>query len=193
MCIPSCAPLQPIAAKAMAHGFTTVELMVTLSIAAVLAALAAPGFRSLIESWRVTKVASDMKSSLHFARSEAIKRGGNVYLEKLPKTTAGCITDGTNQDWDCGWVVFVDTNGNKRWNTGEEIQRIDVPRNMNVTRSRSGATIRVDRWGMMDGASLIGFTISPSPAGIASPAAKGVCSAAGGRIRVINQKDIPCQ
>lgn len=174
------------------HGFTSIELMVTVAILVILGAIAAPSFNFLFERWRVLQTVEIMKSSLMFARSEAIKRGGNVYLEKLPKTTVGCVSDGTNQDWDCGWVVFVDANGNKRWNSGEEVQRYETPDKVTVSRTKSGVTISVDRWGMMDGANLIGFTIAPQPAGISSSATKGICMSSGGRIRVIEQKDVPC-
>ena len=89
-------------------------------------------------------------------------------------------------------MVFLDANGNKRWNAGEEIQSYTTPPNITVTRSKSGVTISADRWGMMDGANLVGFTIAPHPQGISSPATKGLCMASGGRIRVVNQEDVPC-
>lgn len=178
--------------RLVCHGFTSIELMVTVAIVVMLSAIAAPSFSLIFERWRVLETVEIMKSSLMLARSEAIKRGGNLYLEKLPKTTVGCVTDGTNQDWDCGWVIFVDSNTNKRWDAGEEIQRYEPPRNITVSRTKSGATISVDRWGMMDGANLIGFTIAPYPTGIASPSTKGICMSSGGRIRVIEQKDVPC-
>lgn len=163
-----------------------------MAVLAVLAAIAAPSFTPLFEKWRIYQVIEAMKSSLMLARSEAVKRGGNVYLERLPPTSIGCVTDGTNQDWDCGWVVFIDANANKRWNAGEEIQRYETPRNTSVTRSKSGITISFDRWGMADGANLIGFAITPIPAGVSSPSTQGICMSAGGRIRIIEQKDVPC-
>lgn len=169
-----------------------IELLTTLAVLAVLAGLAAPSFTPLIERWRVMQTVDAMRSSLMLARSEGIKRGGNVYLEKLPATTPGCNSDGTSQDWDCGWVVFFDSNQDRRWNAGEELQRFETPNNITVTRTKSGASIRIDQWGMMDGANLVGFTVSPYPAGISASATRGLCMSAGGRIRVLEQKDLPC-
>lgn len=174
------------------QGLTSIELLVTLAVLAVLAVIAAPSFTPIFERWRIYQAIEAMRSSLMLARSEAIKRGGNVYIERLPVTSIGCVTAGTNQDWDCGWVVFVDANANKRWNAGEEIQRYETPKNISVSRSKSGITISFDRWGMADGANLIGFAVAPQPAGISSSSTQGICMSAGGRIRIIEQKDVPC-
>ena len=45
-------------------GFTAIELMVVVSIVAVLAALAAPSFTPLIESWRVREATEQLQSTL---------------------------------------------------------------------------------------------------------------------------------
>ncbi|MGL6206135.1 MAG: pilus assembly FimT family protein, partial [Giesbergeria sp.] len=82
---PSARPTPPPVAtrveKVRQHGFTAIELMVVVAIVAVLAALAAPSFTPLIERWRVRQAAENLTSSLYFARSEAIKRGGGIALD----------------------------------------------------------------------------------------------------------------
>ena len=83
-------------------GFTLIETLIVTAIAAVLIALAAPSFGTTIDRWRVRKAVESMTSTLYYARSEAIKRGGGVGIQKNPKTTPGCTLANTNQEWGCG-------------------------------------------------------------------------------------------
>ena len=55
-------------------GFTLVELMVTIAIAAILLGLGVPSFRTLIENNRIAAASNDVVTGLQFARSEAVKR-----------------------------------------------------------------------------------------------------------------------
>ena len=172
-------------------GFTLLEVMVVVSILAILAALAAPSFTPTIERWRVRQAVENMTSTMYFARSEAIKRGGNIGIQKNDNNTDGCTLAGTAQEWSCGWFVFADSNGNGAWNTGEEkLQVITTPTRINVMHNSGDKSIQVNRWGQMDGLNAKGFTFSPEPAGISSPATQSICVATGGRIRV--KEGTPC-
>jgi len=88
-------------------GFTLIELMITLAIAAILLTTAVPGFEALIANNRLSTQANAFIGALQLARSEAIKRNLNVTVCK----------SGVNQNWqNCsnnsgfeqGWIVFVD-------------------------------------------------------------------------------------
>lgn len=173
------------------NGFSLLEVMIIVSILAILTALAAPSFQLMIEKWRVQETVESMKSTIYYARSESIKRGGNIGIEKNPKTLPGCtLAEGTNE-WGCGWFVFVDSDRNGKWKNGEEIlKNILISANINVIHKNGGANITVDRYGMMSGLNAKGFIFSPAPAGISSPATRALCMAAGGRIRVI--EDFQC-
>lgn len=175
-----------------AGGFTAIELLVTVSIVAILAALAAPSFTPLIESWRVRQATEQLSSSLYFARSEAIKRGGQIAIQKLPNNTNGCTTATGNRDWDCGWFVCHDTNNNGTCNVNEPVlQRADAPARVQITRTSGGASIKLNRWGLVDG-TWLGFSLVPLDKTTAHYGARGVCVSSGGRIRVIPPQDIPC-
>lgn len=167
------------------------ELIVTVSIVATLAALAAPVFTMLIERWRVRDAMESMRDTLFLARSEAIKRGGRIGIQKLPKTTPGCTLANTTEEWGCGWFVFSDDNNDGKWQATEKrLRTVTTPANTNVIHKGGGQSIKVDRYGMMSGLNAKGFIFSPEPAGISSPATQGLCMSSGGRIRVI--KEVPC-
>lgn len=174
----------------MAQGFTAIELMVVISIVAILAALAAPSFTPLIERWRVRSAAEGLQSSVYFARSEAIKRGGKVVLQKLPDGTNGCVASNT-QDWNCGWYVCEDTDGNDSCGSSEPVlQRFDAPLKLEISRTSNGASIAFDRWGMPG--KWFGFNLVPKGESTANAAARGLCMNAGGRVRIVPSEDIPC-
>lgn len=166
--------------------------MVVVAILAILAAFAAPSFTPLIERWRVRQVTEALQSSLYFARSEAIKRGGRVVIQKLPNNTNGCTTASTNADWDCGWFVCEDTNGNNACGGTEPVlQRYDAPVKVQISRTSNGASISLNRWGTISG-TFVGFSVVPFNKPTTDAAARGLCMSSGGRIKVIPPADIPC-
>ncbi|WP_304956838.1 GspH/FimT family pseudopilin [Xenophilus sp. Marseille-Q4582] len=165
------------------RGFTAIEVMVVVAILGLLAALAAPSFTALIERWRVRQAAEDLASTLTFARSEAIRRGGGVVLRRNTPNDTDCpgTTSGAEQ-WGCGWMVFVDSNGDGVRQAGEELLRIShAPRQLQVKRSDDVSFIRLNRWGE-DGLGAYGFGIKPLRDG--SGISMAICVSSGGRIDI---------
>lgn len=166
--------------------------MVVVAIVAILAALAAPSFTPLIENWRVRDSAEQLQSTLYFARSEAIKRGGQVLIQKIPNNTNGCTTASGTRDWDCGWIVCHDTNSNGTCNAAEPVlQRVESAAKVYISRTNGGASIELNRWGLVDGAYL-GFNLVPLHKTVSHPATRGVCMSSGGRVRIVLQEAVPC-
>lgn len=176
--------------RVSSHGVTSIELLVVLAILGILAALATPSFLPLLELWRIRSAVDSMKSTLYLARSEAIKRGGQVGIQKNPQNTDGCKLAQTTQEWGCGWFVFSDSNGNGKWDAGEEIIHTTPPTNgIDVVISPAGNSFKLDRFGKINGANITSYRFSPNRTGISSPSTRSLCIAAGGRLKVI--EDIP--
>ena len=85
-------------------GFTLIELMVSISILAILLAVAIPGFQGMIASARLTTASNDLLSTLAQARSNAIKTGSRVTVCMSENGTTCTSTGG----WEQGWISFVD-------------------------------------------------------------------------------------
>lgn len=91
--------------KILESGLTLIELMVTISIVAILISLAVPSFQSMISSSNLTTATNDLVNTLAQARSNAIRRGGRVTVCKSINGTQ-CVATG---NWEQGWIVFNDT------------------------------------------------------------------------------------
>lgn len=68
------------AARASARGLTLVELVVTLAIVAILAGLAAPGFKTYFANQRLKAAAGELATDLQFARLESVQRNAAVTI-----------------------------------------------------------------------------------------------------------------
>ena len=74
-------PLRNVPAIGMpcrARGFTIVELMITVAVAAILLIIAVPSFNNIINSNRLTTATNTLVNALNTARMEAIKRNASV-------------------------------------------------------------------------------------------------------------------
>ncbi len=68
------------------HGFTLLELLITLSVLSILMGVGVSSYRSLFADNQLKGAAESVYSVLNYARSEAIKRGKEVALSVKPAT-----------------------------------------------------------------------------------------------------------
>jgi len=93
------------------QGFTIVELMTTVLVLSLILTLGVPSFAEIATQNRVTAQTNDFITTLNLARSEAVKRGGQVTVLR------------TGANWEQGWSVFFDANEDEAFNDdGDGIQ-----------------------------------------------------------------------
>ena len=100
-----------------ASGFTLIELMVVVAIAAILASQAVPSLTATVRSIQLSTATNTFFTSLILTRSEAIKRNSRAVL---CKSVAGGACDSSG-GWEQGWIVFHDLNNNVTVDAGEVI------------------------------------------------------------------------
>ncbi len=83
-------------------GFTLLELMFTLTVAAILLGVGVPSFIDTIRNNRAATNINELSNAFAIARNEAIRRGANITVcRSSDGATCGA-------DWADGWIVFVD-------------------------------------------------------------------------------------
>ncbi len=83
-------------------GFTILELMFTVAIAAVIVGIGIPNMQTVIWNNRTATQVNELVSALNLARSEAVAQGVDVYI--IPNV---------GNDWTTGWRVMADSDDDR--------------------------------------------------------------------------------
>lgn len=90
----------PNPAANRSRGFTLIELMVTITVAAVLLTIALPSFVNTTLNSKLRATANNLSAAAMLARSEAIKRNSATQLCPSDDDTT---CSGT---WEDGWIIL---------------------------------------------------------------------------------------
>jgi type IV fimbrial biogenesis protein FimT len=108
--------------RRLTAGFTLIELIVTLCIIGILAGVAIPSLGTFVEHQRTSAAISSLTTHMALARIAAVSRNRKSVL--CPSVNGRQCAAGN--DWSGGWMVFIDSDGNRQPDVDEEILRIDL-------------------------------------------------------------------
>jgi type IV fimbrial biogenesis protein FimT len=119
-------------------GFTLIELLVALATLAIVVGLGAPGLRDFMMNNRRVAAVNEMVASLALSRSEAVAR--NLTVSMCPSTNGTACAVG---DWDQGWIVFSDNDGDGTVDAGVDtvIKAIEELPTLTVTTPDLGTSV----------------------------------------------------
>ena len=133
--------------KKESEGYTLIELLVTLSIIAIIADIAITSFDGTLDKNKHHAVLTSFLSELHLARSEAIKRSHQIVI--CPSNngiTCDAISSSGVNSWAVGRIIFVDNNRNNIRDPQEEIIRVAEPLAQGLTIKASADVSQIIRY-----------------------------------------------
>lgn len=160
------------------RGFSLIELLITLAIAAILLAIAAPSMREFAARQALVSASNSLVTGLQLARSTAIKSGQPALL--CPSRQAGHCDDATA--WSHGWLVHGER---PPYSTTDGMQGY-LPANIQVSLSQGRRHVRFLPDGRSPGTNL---TLHLCSRGMAS---RQIVVSNSGRVRSTLINNTPC-
>ena len=161
-------------------GFTLIELMVTITLVAIVMGIGVPSYQELVVKNRIQTQASEIRSSLAMARVEAIRRGLRV---RVCPGQNGCV--GAN--WHDGWNSFVDRNSDNTIDPNETQLEVHIRLDGGSTLTGANHVIFKSDGTASDARELNLCTAD----GDASPHRRGIHVSNVGRVRVCDPDHCP--
>jgi len=144
-------------------GFTLIELMMTLAVAAIILTIAIPSFTTFTQKSRLTKQVNLLAASIATARGEAAKRGARVVVcasDSPTATTPAC--SGTIDNWSNGWVVFIDSDNDLTVDAASDVVATFQTENGVSVMNDAAVTLVFNPDGSTTNADLLKFAICDS-------------------------------
>lgn len=103
-------------------GYSLVELLIVLSIAAIVLALGVPSMRLFVKDANLSGHTVSLLNTIIRGRNEALSRASYVTLCAASEDLASCKTSGAN--WSDGWLLFVDQGVSLQYDEGDTLLQV---------------------------------------------------------------------
>lgn len=120
------------------HGFTLVELMISMGLIAIVLSTAVPSVSNMVKDNRLATQLNAIVGDFHLARGEATKRDIRIIMCRSanPNDASPNCGGGNARNWSNGYLVFTGEDGNNNYNAGTDtLLRRGQP-------AQSGVTLR---------------------------------------------------
>lgn len=135
-----------------AAGFTLIEMMIGLALITILTGYGMPAYQNLKMNKAMTDNINQLIGGLNYARNQSIIRTEQIIV--CPSSDlSGCSA---YSNWHQGWMVFIDQNMNRVFDTGEEIMTSENPMSGQLTAKSSAyrKLVRYDKFGSSPGTNV---------------------------------------
>lgn len=157
------------------RGFTLIELMVTLSVASVLAVVAVPGMQQMLQRRQLEGAAGEITSNLLMARSQAIAKNRNAFVSF--SGSGASWSYGVDDAASCDPGVSNDCTVN----SAERVYSSNAWKNVSLSQSFAGNSLSFEpRRGTVSGSGTVQLTsaageidVTVSPIGYISACSPG--------------------
>jgi len=127
------------------RGFSLVELMITLSLVGILAAVAIPSFNQWMQDTKTRTVAESLQNGIRLAQTEAVKRGRNVtFLLTNDPPALGVTASTTGKNWVVESMTLANATTPEVFIQGATLTDVAT-----VVTTASSATIRFNSIGRL--------------------------------------------
>ena len=111
-------------------GITLIELIITVAILGVMAAIAVPNFGGLMSSSQIKGTYNTFAGVIATARVEAVNRRAPIII--CPSSNGTSCLGGNTPDWSAGYLAYADANGNATVETAEILRYETLPAGLSL-------------------------------------------------------------
>jgi type IV fimbrial biogenesis protein FimT len=126
-------------------GFTLLEMMITVAVGAILAAIAYPNLHAFMQRNSVIAQSNSLQANLQYARGQAAATRGYVSICPLAPASSATAPQNTTCDtadgnYQYGWIIYSATSANSAFSaTTSTLQAVvPAPSNMSVNSDTAG-------------------------------------------------------